>query len=182
MPDAHGTPRTRRSEQLLLLVLTCALALLVAACGVPASGIASGTPTPAQGGTPVSSVPPTSAVTLVNDRPSYTPSSAITVLLTNHRATSIFTFDHQTSCTILTLERQTTSGWEATGGCAMGCPTQRVEIKAGETMKILLAPDAGQIHATPWPTSTYRVVLRYTLQTGDTATGTQVTTPTFSIG
>lgn len=178
MPDAHGLLRTRRSGLLVLL----ALALMLAACGVPANGTASGTPTASQGGTPVSSEPPTSAVTLVNDHSSYTPSSAITVAVTNHRATSIFTFDHQTSCTILTLERQTTSGWEATGGCAMGRPTKRVEIKAGETMQILLAPDAGQIHATPWPTGTYRVVLRYTLQNGDTATGTMVASPTFSIG
>ena len=181
MPNARGTLR-RRSLGLLLLLALCALTLVLAACGVPANGIASGSPTATQGGTPVSSVPPTSAVTLVNDRSSYTPSSAITVMLTNHRATSIFTFDHQTSCTILTLERQTTGGWETTGGCAMGRPTQRVEIKAGETVKILLAPDAGQIHAAPWPAGTYRVVLRYTLQTGDTATGTTAASPTFSIG
>ena len=112
----------------------------------------------------MSSVPPTDAVTLSADHTAYTPSSTINVTLINHRSTSIFTFDHQTSCTILTLQRQTTNGWVATGGCALGRMTQRVEIKAGATMQIALAPGAGQIHATPWPAGTYRVILNYALQ------------------
>ena len=125
---------------------------------------------------------PTDAVTLTPDHSSYSASSTITVSVTNHRDTSIFTFDHQTSCTILTLQRQTSSGWQNVGGCALGRATQRVEIKAGETMTITLAPSAGQIRATPWPTGTCRAALHY-VPPGQNAgaAGTTVTTATFAI-
>lgn len=177
-------PLWRGVAHLMLL----ALMSLLAACGATtSSGLQPGgptsTPTTSPGGTPVASQPPTPAVALSSDGTSYSPSSTITVTLTNHRSTSIYTFDHQTGCTILTLQRQTAKGWEATGGCAMGRLTQQIEIKAGETRKIPLAPGTGQIRATPWPTGTYQVVFTYALQREGLTTGatTTVVTPTFTI-
>ena len=175
------------------LALTLALIVpLLAACGVSTGpgDVSSGTPTvsPSASATSVASTPtmstqpPTSAVTLSADQTAYSPSSTIIVKLTNNRSTSIFTFDHQTSCTILTLQRQTSSGWQNVGGCALGRATQRVEIKAGETMTITLAPSAGQIRATPWPTGTCRAALHYVLPGQNAgAAGTTVTTATFAI-
>lgn len=183
----------RGAGRLALLALALALVMLLAACGVTTSspgGVSGGgtptsAPTPAatSAGTPRSTTIPASEVTLRTDQTAYKASSTIIVTLTNHRSTSIFAFDHQTSCTILNLQRQTASGWENTGGCALGRVTQRIEIKAGATMKITLAPDAGQIRATPWPAGTYHAVLRYFLPGQDMgAAGTTVTTPTFTIG
>ena len=129
----------------------------------------------------MSSVPPTDAITLTTDHALYTTSSTIIVTLINGRSTSIYTFDHQTSCTILTLQRQTASGWQAVGGCAMGRMTMHVEIKAGATMKISLAPSAGQIHPAPWPAGTYRAVLNYALQKQNMAAGTMATSATFTV-
>jgi len=176
-------------------IVPIVLVLTLAACGVTTAGeqqpggTTSGTPTATAastassgGGTPVSSVPPTGAVTLTTDQASYTTSSTILVTLTNHRSTSIFAFDHQTSCTILTLQRQTASGWQAVGGCAQGRMTVQVEIKAGANMKITIAPTAGQIHPTPWPAGTYRVALNYALQKQEMATGSMAASPTFTIG
>ena len=173
-------------------IVPVAMVLTLAACGVTTTGeqpggasgssstaTAASTATP--GGTPVSSVPPTDAITLTTDHGSYTTSATIIVTLINHRSTSIFTFDHQTSCTILTLQRQTASGWQAVGGCAQGRMTVQVEIHAGANMKITLAPTAGQIHPTPWPAGTYRAVLNYSLQKQEMATGNTATTPTFAI-
>jgi hypothetical protein len=169
--------------------------LLLAACGVTTTsdqqpgGASTGTSmvttattsavTP--GGTPVSSLPPTDAVTLSSDSRSYTPSSTITVTLTNHRSTSIFTFDHQTSCTIIALQQQTDTGWKIAGECLLGSATRLVEIKAGETMKIALAPSTGTIRATPWPAGTYRAALQYALSGQDMGAGTVAATPTFTI-
>lgn len=165
------------------------LVLLLAGCGVSTtiggapSGDATATATATPGGTPVSSVPPTSAVTLSADHASYSPSSTITITVTNNRSTSIFTFDHQTSCTILTLQRQKASGWENVGGCAMGRATRQVEIKAGATMQVTLAPGAGQMQAIPWPTGTYRAVLNYALQPQEMANANMIlaATPNFTI-
>jgi hypothetical protein len=130
----------------------------------------------------VSSVPPTNAITLTTDHASYTTSATIIVTLINGRSTSIFAFDHQTSCTILTLQRQTASGWQPVGGCAQGRMTVQVEIKAGANMKITLSPSAGQIHPAPWPAGTYRAVLNYSLQKQEMATGSMAVSPTFSLG
>jgi hypothetical protein len=168
------------------------LVLLLAACGVTTTsdqqpGSATNgalTPTTSSatsGGTPVSSVPPTDAVTLSSDRRSYTTSSTITVTLINHRSTSIFTFDHQTSCTIIALQRQTDTGWKITGECLLESPTKLVEIKAGQTMKIALAPGTGAIRPTPWPSGTYRAVLQYALSGQDMGAGVIAATPTFTI-
>ncbi len=145
--------RLRSTQRAMTLGALLTLALLLAACGVTTSGgqpggttngtataTAATTPGATPGGTPVPSVPPTDAVTLTTDQTSYTPSATINVTLVNHRATSIFAFDHQTSCTILILQRQAASGWQAVGGCSMGRMTQRIEIKAGATMKIAVSP------------------------------------------
>ncbi|HEY7340566.1 MAG TPA: hypothetical protein VH591_06785 [Ktedonobacterales bacterium] len=170
-----------------------ALVLMLAACGVTTTseqqpgGATSATPTATTAstatpkGTPVPSVPPTSAITLTTDHASYTTSATIIVILINGRPDSIFAFDHQTSCTILTLQRQTGSGWQPVGGCAQGRMTVQVEIKAGATMKISLAPSAGQIHPTPWPAGAYRVVLSYALQKQEMATGSMAVTSMFTI-
>lgn len=174
-------------------IVPVALVLTLAACRVTTTGeqqpggATSSTPTATAastatpGGTPVSSVPPTDAITLTTDHGSYTTSATIIVTLINHRSTSIFTFDHQTSCTILTLQRQTSSGWQAVGGCAQGRMTVQIEIQAGANMKLTLAPTAGQIHPTPWPAGTYRAVLSYSLQKQEMAMGNTATTPTFAI-
>jgi hypothetical protein len=182
----------RRVGWIAPVALVLVLVLTLAACGVTTAGeqpggATSGTPTATvgatatSGGTPVSSVPPTEAITLTTDHASYTTSATIIVTLINGRSASIFTFDHQTSCTILTLQRQTASGWQPVGGCAQGRMTVQVEVKAGANMKITLAPSAGQIHPAPWPAGTYRAVLNYSLQRQEMATGSMAASPTFSL-
>lgn len=169
------------------LGLPLALVLALAACGVSTTGMqpgggTNGTPTATSGGTPMSSVPPTNAIGLSSDKSSYMPSSTINVTLINRRSTSVFAFDHQTACTILTLQRQTTGGWQSVGGCALGRATQLVEIKAGATMQIALAPGAGQLKPSPWPAGTYRVVFAYALDAQNMSAGLTVATPDFAIG
>ena len=87
--------------------------------------------------------------------------------LSNGRSTSIFTFDHQTSCTILTLQRQTASGWQAVGGCAQGRMTVQVEIKPGASMEYHHCAERRADTFPPWPAGTYRAVLNYALQKRD---------------
>ena len=180
--------RIRRLMWVSTFVAALAVTLVLAACGTtPTNGNAAGnaaTSTATTGGKPVSSVPPTTpptnSVTLTIDHAAYTPSSSIVVTLVNHRSTSIFSFDHQTSCTILTLQRQTANGWENVGNCAMGRLTRQIEIAAGDKMQVTLAPGAGQLKPTPWPAGTCRVILHYALA-GQDAASNSVTTATFTI-
>lgn len=171
----------------VFVALPLGVVLLLAACGIPANtsganDALSAASTASPGRTPVTANPPANAVSLSSDHASYTPSSTIIVTLSNTLATSVRTFDHQTNCTIVTLQHQTTTGWTNVGGCAMMIATRIVEISAGETRKITLSPGAGQIHATPWPTGTYRAVLHYALPGQDLSAGAVATTPTFTIG
>jgi hypothetical protein len=170
----------------VFVALLLGVVLMLAACGVPANTAGSNdalsaASTASSGRTPVTANPPANAVSLSSDHASYTPSSTIIVTLSNTLATSVRTFDHQTSCSIVTLQRQTTSGWSNVGGCALMIATRIVDISAGETRKIALSPGAGQIHATPWPTGMYRVILHYALPGQDMSAGNTATTPTFTI-
>jgi hypothetical protein len=117
----------------------------------------------------MSSMPPTPspapgpAVTLTTDRVAYTPSDAITVTLVNGHSASVFTTDHHTGCSIITLRQQAGSGWRDVGGCRMGIATRIVEIPAGETKVVTLPPGAGELRPMPWPVGTYRAQVRYGL-------------------
>ncbi len=176
-----------RSAAMALGLLAC---LLLAACGVTTTpglgGQSSAKTTPAPTGTPATpSVAdtqlPTSSVVLTVASATYTRSSTIIVTLTNRGSGSIFAYDHQTSCTILSLQRQTSGGGQTVGACALGILTRQIEIRAGETMKIALAPGAGTIRAAPWPAGTYHAVLRYTLRAQATSPGATVTTGDFTV-
>jgi hypothetical protein len=175
-----------RGLRKIFAALPLGVVLLLVACGVPANtsganSALSAATTASPGRTPMTANPPANAVSLSSDHTSYASSSTITVTLSNTLATSIRATDHQTSCSIVTLQRQTSSGWTNVGGCALMIATRIVEINAGETRKIALAPGAGQIHATAWAAGTYRVVLHYALPGQDMSAGNVAMTPTFTI-
>ncbi len=102
-------------------------------------------------------------ITLTTDRTAYAPPETITVRLVNSHPASVFTTDHQTCCSIITLLRQDNGRWVTAGGCMMGRATRVIEIPAGESMLITLTPGAGLLRPTPWPAGTYRAVFRYSL-------------------
>ncbi len=81
--------RSAMSLELCLLV-----GLFVAGCGVSLDpGQTGQTPGETPGNTPMQ--PPAQGVMLISDRSSYTPSSTITVTLTNRGSSSIFAPNHQ---------------------------------------------------------------------------------------
>lgn len=177
--------RWGRPAPLALCLLGC---LLLAACGVSTATGRDGqlasihtTPSPTLTPSVSPTSPPAHGVILTVARSTYTRSSTITVTLTNGSAAAIYAYDHQTSCTILSLQRLVSSGWQTVGECALGVLTRQVEIHAGETMKISLAPGAGTIRAAPWPAGTYRAILRYTLNGQATDVGNTVTTDDFTV-
>jgi hypothetical protein len=97
------------------------------------------------------------------ERTAYTPTDSIIISVVNNHGASVFTTDHQTCCTIIGLRLQTADGWIPVGNCMMMIASRIVEIHAGATMRVTLAPGAGMLRAKPWPPGTYRAALRYTL-------------------
>lgn len=127
------------------------------------------------------SATPAPAITLTTDRASYAPSDPITVTLVNGHTASVFTTDHQTGCSIITLRRQVGATWQITGGCMMGRATRIIEIPAGETVVVTLHPGAGLLRPTPWPTGTYHALVRYALARDAMSDGISVESAEFLV-
>ena len=94
-------------------------------------------------------------------RGAYAPTDTVIVTLVNNSAASVYTTDHQTSCSIISLRLRTADGWRQVGNCMMMAASRLIEVHAGETMRVTLAPGDGSLPA-PWPAETYRATLRYT--------------------
>src|SRR5436190_24115327 len=102
------------------------------------------------------------AVEVSVDRPFYQPKDDIMVSIQNNRQVSILTYDHQSYCTIVTLQMQQPSfgGWVDLAPCRMGIPDRPVEFAPGEMIKVTLPG------GDPRPVGTYRVRFYYYLLGG----------------
>lgn len=108
-------------------------------------------------------VAPGPTLSLTTDRASYAPADAVAVTLVNNSAASIYTTDHQTSCSIFSLLLWMGNSWLPVGRCMMMTASRIIEVHPGETVRATLAPGGGSLRPIPWAAGTYRVTLRYTL-------------------
>jgi len=164
-------------------MLAGVLAALVtfAGCGVSETNAGPGaTITPL--GTPTEVAAPTGAtivqglVTVTLGKTRYTAGEAITVYINNGQTRSIFVANHQTSCSLVTLQLQSGSAWQDVAPCLVKTPTGLIEIKPGTTnTQQVLAPG----RPAGWPAGTYRVRLAYALQR--TASPTVIYSGTFTV-
>lgn len=151
----------------LAWIALCLVSLAVAACGATAGG--------STGGTPVSTTPPTQAVSLATDHASYSPTTSIVVTITNRRQASVYSMDHQSLCAIVTLELQINGAWVTQRPCKLMIATRIVEVAPGTT-QITLAPGD-----TPWPVGAYRLVFHYGVSKGDDMSGLAVESAQFTV-
>jgi hypothetical protein len=110
----------------------------------------------------------------------------LTVTVVNDLPEAIQVEDHQSDCTIVTLERQEGSGWLAVASCQLETPTRLLSIPPGSTQTVTLKPEGGPPPGS-WQAGTYRFALRYSTAQGQASpaafapTGT-VYSQTFTIG
>ncbi len=133
-------------------------------CGLTSahSGGGSGASDDSPAGATPRSTPSPGQVTVAVDKAQYAPSDTITVTITNGLAMTIATTDHQTNCTIVTLERLDNGQWRPEGMCRLMTPTRVVPISPGAATQPL--------SVTAWPRGTYRAVFRYFTRADDTLT------------
>ena len=105
--------------------------------------------------------PTAGPVTLTLDKQQYSANDTITITVTNNGATAIFVADHQTACTIISLEINVNGAWQPIRDCQQMTATRLIEIMAGATSVQKLAPGAGRITNKPWAAGTYRATLTY---------------------
>lgn len=183
----------KRIARMCLLCLTLAALLSLAACGVSSGGVAGGesapdatphgtltltpaptvttTPAATTAATPASTAAANGVVTVTTDRQRYGTTDTITVTVTNRHDYDIFAANHQTACTLVTLQRNDNGTWAPVGGCSESTVTALVPLGAGASSAFRLPPGGGGLKPAPWPAGTYRVVFTYTAKATSSAVG-----------
>jgi hypothetical protein len=191
---------------LALIQLAIAFSLSMVACGLPtAGGVATVTITtcasPAASSSaplalirpagasvrlrPVTTLPPgltPGEVRVVVESGQYGPCDTIYVWAGNGLGQSIYTADHQSDCTIVTLQRQMAGGWQPVAQCQLAIATRTVEIPPVQSDFVQFLPGTAGGQSSAWPVGTYRVAFSYYLGATATTMNTVVYSPTFIIG
>ncbi|HEU5439233.1 MAG TPA: hypothetical protein VFU88_08070 [Ktedonobacterales bacterium] len=159
----------RRTAGTFVLAGMLAALVILAGCGVTGAGAGTGTSTSTTTplASPTASPVPTGPtilqglVTVTLGKTRYATGENITVYINNGQSQSIWVANHQTSCSLVTLELQSGSVWREIAPCQLKTPTGLIEIKPGTSnTQHVLAPG----RPAAWPTGTYRVRLTYALQ------------------
>ena len=102
-------------------------------------------------------------LTITTTRATYGPCDAIQAIIANGLAQTIYAPDHQSACTVVTLQAQVTAGWQDVGECMLETPTRLYAIAPGTAVVQTLAPSFGRVasSAQGWPAGTYRLAFTY---------------------
>lgn len=177
-----------RALHIALLCLVLAALAGLSACGVSSAGVgaSNGTPntpvtlSPAPSATPKATASATSSssgsssgsastgpVTVTVDQQHYGTKDTVVVRVTNGLSTNIYAQNHETACTIVTLEMSAGGTWQPAGECREGILTTFIPVRAGTSATFDLIPGGGQLKSGAWTAGTYRVVLHYTASNPD---------------
>lgn len=106
----------------------------------------------------VNGMPQREAVSVSLDSDRYFKGQAINVTIDNNTARAIRTFDHQTNCSIVTVQRLQDGNWVNVGECPLASPTRPVKIASRESVAVKLpaAPFTGDFEP-----GVYRVEFSY---------------------
>ena len=158
MLDALSRHKTTRRVVFSGALLAVALGL--AACGVPtgALGESSGTQVATQTvilGTPTSTAG-SGSVRLVLGQAQFHPGDRVTVTIENGLAQTISATDHHASCTLIQLDKLVNGSWKPAGICRLMTPTLVVDLPAGSVTPQMVGLPTGQDAG-----GTYRMMLMY---------------------
>jgi|SRR6185312_4077686 len=187
--------------QTVVCIPLCALALMIAACGLQA-GEANGRTTTSAAGqtmsmtaaahTPTITPKPSSGteqIRLVSDSSHYATSDAITITIRNSTSNTVYAVAHFTDCSIILIERFVASSWQPTNLCANGYPHPTItQVAPGAESAIRVSPSSASSNAqadatSHWPAGTYRAGLTYTSSLSAAfGAGTTIFSTTFIVG
>jgi hypothetical protein len=190
-----------RIEMYAFVMLALALAAMLAGCGVQS---AAGSPvtcaSPTSGASaaqsvvrtlsdarvvPVTTLPPAvtpGEVRVAVDGQRFGQCDTITLWAGNGLSQTIVTADHQTDCSIVTLQRQVSSAWQVVGTCNLATPTRVVELQTNTAQYIQLQPGAAGVQGASWQAGAYRVAFTYHTGESSSSEGATVYSSQFTIG
>lgn len=140
----------RRLRPWIQLACLAGLSFVVAGCGATSSGNGA-----SAGGQTPQPTATAGAVTVSVGDASYAAKGTVQVTITNGSAAPIYFADHNTSCTVIELQRQAGGSWSTANPCKLATATREHSLDAGKTLNVSLLP------GTAWTAGTYRAVLQY---------------------
>jgi hypothetical protein len=101
-------------------------------------------------------------VTLTQDKQHYAPGDPIVVTVHNELPQTIWAADHQTSCTVVLVERLEQGEWSGEQNCALMRASRLVPLAAQSIITQTLSAAQGFLaDADGWPAGIYRLTLTY---------------------
>src|SRR5258706_3159265 len=163
-----GAIMHRTAQRWTSAAVAAPLLLLLGGCGLSRPAVGAG-----QSGGPTASATRV-ATTAATTRVIHTPggvtlrlgqqhaavTDAVSVTVANDLPIAILVEDHQSECTVVTLERQEGGGWLAVAPCQLETPTRLLAIPSGTAQTLTLRPEGGP-QPRLWQAGTYRFTLRY---------------------
>ena len=147
-----------------------------------ASAHPTASPTGPAGGPASASSTTSGALQLTGLHSAYSASGTVVVTIHNGLSQTIYVADHQSNCSIVSLQQLVGGQWQQVGTCRIMTLTRLNPLAAGSTTQVSLTPGGGQFATGAWAAGTYRIVLRYTTGTGTSATaGGTVVSAQFTI-
>ena len=175
----------QRTKALHILFL-CLGSLLLAACGthqVSASNTGSNL-------TPTATTTAGAKVTVQVGKTLYTSNEPIKITIDNGLAKSIAAANHQSGCTMVTLQWQDAQGtWQDQNRCRQGLMTKMITLPPHSSQVQTIAPTSGTFaRNAQWAKGNYRIVFSFTLGNADVESipttgtpGSPIYSPTFSV-
>lgn len=104
------------------------------------------------------STPTPGKVSITLEKGSFAPNEKISATIANGLSSPIRIMDHQSDCTLLTLQRQAGSSWTTQEKCSLTTVTRMILLPAQSSLTQTLSPG----NSTPRPEGQYRLTLSYT--------------------
>ncbi len=173
-------------KRALHILLLCLGGVLLAACGTHQAN-ASNT---GSNLTPTTTSTASGKVTVIVGKAQYTPDATITVTINNGLAKSIVAANHQSGCTLVTLQWQNAQGnWQDLNRCRLGMMTKMVMLPPHSAQMQTIAPTSGTFaRKAQWVKGNYRIVFNFTLGNADVESiptsgtpGSPIYSSTFSV-
>src|SRR5258708_29518546 len=124
----------RRLRPWIHLACLAGLSFVVVGCGATSSGNGA----PAAGGQTPQPAATSGAVTVAVGDASYAAKGTVQVTITNGSAAPIYFADHNTSCTVIELQRQAGGGWSTAQPCERATAPRRQSPGAGKSPNVSL--------------------------------------------
>lgn len=164
----RALPARQQLNQCLMLGLAAGV-MLLAGCGMAGTTGSTG---------PGSGNVTSSQVRVVPDKQQYRSSETVVATITNGLSASITTQDHQSDCTVVTVERLAGQMWQPQNMCQLKSPTRLVPLAAGATIAQQVRPPTS-LASSGWSAGTYRIVFAY--RQGATDQDTTIYSATFTV-